>query len=55
MDCDALRNHLICPTQQRWRQHEAEHLCCLEVDYQLEVSRPLHRQDGRAPLMILAT
>jgi len=46
--CDALRDHLIRPTQQRRRHREAECLCGLEVDHQLKVRRPLHRQVGRA-------
>ena len=48
MDRDALRNYLICTTQQcRWHR-EAKQRGGLEVDYQVEVRRPLHRQVGWA-------
>ena len=48
MDHNALRNHVIRTTQQcRWHR-EAEQLGGLEVDYQIEVRRPLDWQVGRA-------
>jgi len=39
-------NHLVGAGQDRWRDGKAKHLCGLQVDYQLECGRLLHRQVG---------
>ena len=40
-------NHLVGAGEQRWRHVEAERLCGLEIDHQLELGRLLYRQVGR--------
>src|SRR6476659_7346975 len=37
-------DHLVGAGEQRWRHVDAEGFGCLEVDYQLELGRRLHRQ-----------
>src|SRR4029077_6450259 len=43
----SLRDHLIRPLQERWRNRQAEGLRGLEIDDQFELRRLLHRQVTR--------
>jgi hypothetical protein len=44
--CIPLADHLVRPEEEHRRNGEAQCLCRLEVDDQLELYRPLHRQLG---------
>src|SRR5205085_2971878 len=42
-----LFDHLVGGEQELWRNFEADRLCGLEIDDQIEFDRPQHRQVGR--------
>jgi hypothetical protein len=51
-----LFDHLVGAREQRGRNGEAERLCGLQIDYQLELGRLLDRQvGGLRPFKILST